>query len=34
MSADSLTRARLRVVNDDADNTTEEVNTPELPAAV
>jgi putative transposase len=31
MSADSLTRARLRVVTSDADNTTEEVNTPSSP---
>jgi transposase-like protein len=34
MSADSLTRARLRVVNNDDDDTTKEVNSPELPAAV
>jgi putative transposase len=34
MSADSLTRARLRVVTTDEISSHEEVNTPELPAAV
>ena len=35
MSADSLTRARIRIAtNEDGDNNPQEVNTPELPAAV
>jgi transposase-like protein len=34
MSADSLTRARLRAVTDDTSTQTKEVNTPELPTAV
>jgi hypothetical protein len=34
MSADSLTRVRLRIVDNESDSTLNEANTPELPAAV